>query len=176
MSATVDQPDRSQNVTTVKGLSQAVISLNREFRAVLVNEEVAGIGRAVAQIVRGDGWHEAKASAVLAMAIVGWLGADVVAPLGFFANGTGPVEIVAKVGNYYLTGHGIETEDDLTRNACERHRARFSQSRLEEMDLANPNTRFTMGSPLAQRAADRLVVVLSEEIDAEIARVVLGAM
>jgi hypothetical protein len=176
MSATVDQPDRSQNVTTVKGLSQAVISLNREFRAVLVNEEVAGIGRAVAQIVRGDGWHEAKASAVLATAIVGWLGADVVDPLGFFANGTGPVEVVAKVGNYYLTGHGIETEDDLTRNACERHRARFSQSRLDEMDLANPNTRFTMGSPLAQRAADRLAVVLSEEIDAEIARVVLGAM
>ena len=157
LSATVDQPDRSQNATTVKGLSQAVISLNREFRAVLVNEEVAGIGRAVAQIVRGDGWYEAKASAVLATAIVGWLGSDAVVPLGFF-------------------GHGIETEDDLTRNACERHRARFSQSRLDELDLGMPNTRFTMGSPLAQRAADRLSVVLAEEIDPEIARVVLGVM
>ena len=172
----MDQPDRQQNVTTAKGPSQAVTSLNREFRAVLVNEEVAGIGRAVAQIVRGDGWHEAKASAVLTGAIVGWLGADAVTPLGFFANGTGPVEVVARVGRYYMTGHGVETEDDLTRNCCERHRARFSQSRLEELDLAMPNTRFTMGSPLAQRAADRLAAVLAEEIDPEIARVVLGAL
>ena len=176
MSATVDQPDRQQNVTTVKGPSQAVTSLNREFLSVLVNEEVAGIGRAVAQIVRGDGWHEAKASAVLVAAVVGWLGQDAVHPLGFYANGTGPVEVVAKIGKYYITGHGIENEDDLTVNACQRHRARFSQSRLEDMDLGQPNTRFTMGSPLAQRAADRLAALLSEEIDPEIARVVLGAM
>jgi hypothetical protein len=172
----VDQPDRQQSVTTVKGPSQAVVSLNREFLAVLVNEEVAGIGRAVAQIVRGDGWHEAKASAVLVAAVIGWLGADAVQPLGFYANGTGPVEVVAKVGKYYVTGHGIETEDDLTVNACQRHRARFSQSRLEDMDLGLPNTRFTMGSPLALRASDRLAALLADEIDPEIARVVLGAM
>jgi hypothetical protein len=172
----VEQIDQSQNVTTtVKGPSQAVISLNREFLAVLVNEEVAGIGRAVAQIVRGDGWHEAKASAVLAASVVGWLGSDVVFPLGFYANGTGPVEIVAKVGRYYITGYGIENEDDITVNACQRHRARFSQSRFEDMDLTQANARFTMGSPLAQRAVDRLASLLSEEIDPEIARVVLGA-
>jgi hypothetical protein len=175
MSATVEQLDRQQNVTTAKGPSQAVTSLNREFRAVLVNEEVAGIGRAVAQIVRGDGWHEAKASAVLVAAVVSWLGPDAVHPLGFYANGTGPVEVVAKIGRYYITGHGIENEDDLTVNACQRHRARFSQSRLEDMDLGQPNTRFTMGSPLAVRAVDRLAGLLSEEIDPEIARVVLGA-
>ncbi len=175
MRATLDQPDRQQNVTTTKGLGQAVTSLNREYRAVLVNEEVQGIGRAVAQIVRGDGWHEAKASAVLVAALVGWLGVDAVHPVGFYANGTGPVEAVAKVGHFYLTGHGIESEDDLTVNCCERHRARFSQSRLEDLDLSQPNARFTMGSPLAQRAADRLAAILSEEIDPEIARVVLGA-
>jgi hypothetical protein len=176
MSTTVDQPDHQQSVSTVKGPSQAVTSLNREFLSVLVNEEVAGIGRAVAQIVRGDGWHEAKASAVLVAAVIGWLGADAVQPLGFYANGTGPVEVVAKVGRYYLTGHGIENEDDLTVNACQRHRARFSQSRLEDMDLGQPNTRFTMGSPLALRAIDRLASLLAEEIDPEIARVVLGAI
>jgi hypothetical protein len=33
-----------------------------------------------------------------------------------------------------------------------------------------------MGSPLALRAIDRLAVLLAEEIDPEIARVVLGAM
>jgi hypothetical protein len=173
MSTTVDH---QQSVSTVKGPSQAVTSLNREFLSVLVNEEVAGIGRAVAQIVRGDGWHEAKASAVLVAAVIGWLGADAVQPLGFYANGTGPVEVVAKVGRYYLTGHGIENEDDLTVNACQRHRARFSQSRLEDMDLGQPNTRFTMGSPLALRAIDRLASLLAEEIDPEIARVVLGAI
>ena len=176
MSTPVDQPDRQQSVTTVKGPSQAVTSLNREFLSVLVNEEVAGIGRAVAQIVRGDGWHEAKASAVLVAAVIGWLGADAVQPLGFYANGTGPVEVVGKVGKYYITGHGIENEDDLTVNACQRHRARFSQSRLEDMDLGQPNTRFTMGMPLALRAIDRLASLLAEEIDPEIARVVLGAI
>ncbi|MGD0247628.1 MAG: hypothetical protein ABSB75_01100 [Candidatus Limnocylindrales bacterium] len=172
----MDQPDRQQNATTAKGPSQAVTSLNREFRTVLVSEEAAGIGRAVAQIVRGDGWRETNASAVLVAAISGWLGGDAVQPLGFYANGTGPVEVVAKVGNYLLSGYGIETEDDLTRNACERHRARFSQSRLDGMDLAVANSRFTMGSALAQRSADRLAALLAEEIDPEIARVVLGAL
>ena len=176
MSTPVDQPDRQQSVTTVKGPSQAVASLNRGFLSVLVSEEVAGIGRAVAQIVRGDGWHEAKASAVLVAAVIGWLGADAVQPLGFYANGTGPVEVVGKVGKYYITGHGIENEDDLTVNACQRHRARFSQSRLDDMDLGQPNTRFTMGSPLALRAIDRLAALLVDEIDPEIARVVLGAV
>jgi hypothetical protein len=175
MSATVDQPDSQQTATSVKGPSQAVTSLNREFLAVLSNEEVAGIGRAVAQIVRGDGWHEAKASVVLIGSIVAWLGADAVKPLGFHGNGLGPVEVVAKVGKYYITGFGIENEDDLTVNACQRHRARFSQSRFEDMDLGLSNTRFTMGSPLAQRAADRVAAILSEEIDPEIALVVLGA-
>lgn len=142
--------------------------------AVLVSEEAANIGRVIAQIVRGDGWHEAKASAVLVDAIAGWLGHDAVTPMGFFANGTGPVEIIAKVGKYFLTGHGIEGEEDLTVNCCERHRARFSQSRLEDYDLGSNNARFTSGSPLAQRAADRLAVLLAEEVDPEIARVVLG--
>jgi hypothetical protein len=175
MSTTVDQPDRQQNVMTAKGPSQAIASLNREFLAVLVSEEAAEIGRAVAQIVRGEGWHEAKASAVLVEALVAWLGPSAVQPLGFYANGTGPVEIVARVGHYFITGHGIENEQDLTINCCQRHRARFSQSRLEDLDLAVPNTRFTMRSPLAQRAAGRLGALLGEEIDPEIARVVLGA-
>jgi len=175
MSETVDQPETQQNVTPARAMDKAVISLNRELRAVLANEEAAGIGRAVAQIVRGDGWKEAKASAVLVAAIVRWLGPDAVYPVGFFANGTGPVEVLAKVGNFYLTGYGIETGDNLIVACCERHRgARFTQSRLEEMDLAKPNPRFAEG-PMAQRAADRMGDIFSEEIDAEIARIVLGA-
>jgi hypothetical protein len=162
-------------VSQRKGLSQAVASLNREFMAALVTEEAAGLGRSVAQIVRGDGWLEAKASAVLVDAIAAWLGRDAVKAVGFFANGTGPVEIVAKVGGHYITGHGIELEDDLTVNCCERHRARFSQSRIEEWDMSTNTTRFAWGNPTAQKAADRLSVLLTEQIDPEIARVVLGA-
>ncbi len=161
---------------TAKGPSLAVLSLNRGFQAVLVSEEAAGIGRAIAQIVRGDGWHEAKSSAVLVEAVIGWLGRDAVTPIGFYANGTGPVEALAKVGNHYMSGHGVDNEDDLIIRCCERHRgARFSQSRTEELDLSAPNSRFTMGTPFAQRAADRLAVLLAEELDPEIARVVLGA-
>lgn len=162
-------------VSQRRGLSQAVNSLNREFMAALVTEEAAGIGRTVAQIVRGDGWLEAKASAVLVDAIAGWLGRDAVKAVGFFANGTGPVEIVAKVGNYFITGHGIELEDDLTVNCCERHRARFSQSRIEEWDMSANTARFSWGNPTAQKAADRMAVLLAEQVDPEIARVVLGA-
>jgi hypothetical protein len=176
MSATVDQPQTQQNVTAPRGPHKAVISLNRAFRSVLNNEEVAGIGRAVAQIVRGDGWREARSSAVLVAAIVRWLGPDAVYPVGFFANGTGPVEVLAKVGNYYLTAHGIETEDNMLVTCCERHRgARFTQSRLDDMDLSASNSRFTEG-PIAQQAADRLGEILAEEIDAEIARVILGVV
>jgi hypothetical protein len=142
--------------------------------AFLVSEEAANIGRTVAQIVRGDGWQEAKASAVLVDAIAGWLGHDAVQPVDFNANGNGPVEIVARVGKYYITGHGIENEDDLTVNCCQRHRARFSQSRIEDYDMGSNNSRFTWGSPLARRAADRLAVLLAEEADPEITRVVLG--
>jgi hypothetical protein len=173
MSATVDP---RQNATVSKSQAQAVASLNREFLAVLVSEEAANIGRTVAQIVRGDGWHEAKSSAVLVDAIAGWLGRDVVMPVGFFANGTGPVEIIAQVGNFYITGHGIEGGDDLTVNCCERHRARFSQSRLDTFDVKLLGQRFTWGTPLAQRAADRLAVLLAEEVDPEIARVILGIL
>lgn len=170
----MDQTESQPNATTAPGLSPAVTSLNREFLAVLVGEEAASIGRAVAQIVRGDGWHEAKASAVLVGAVVKWLGQNAVQPIGFYADGMGAVEVVARVGKYYITGHGIENEDDLTVSCCQRHRARFSQSRLDQLDMTQPNSRFTMGNPLAQRAADRLANCLAEEIDPEIARVVLG--
>jgi hypothetical protein len=142
---------------------------------VLVSEEAAGIGRAVAQIVRGDGWREAKSSVVLLEAIIIWLGRDAVIPVGFYSNGTGPVEALAKVGNHYITCLGLDTEENLIINCCERHRgARFSQSRVEEIDLSQPSTRFTMGTPLAQRAADRMAVLFAEELDPEIARVILG--
>jgi hypothetical protein len=171
----VDQPDRQrQSESAAKGQNQAVVSLNREFMNVLVSEEAASIGRAIAQIVRGDGWLEANASAVLVDAISGWLGRDAVKTLGFYANGTGPVEVVAQVGNYYITGHGIESESDLTVNCCERHRARFSQSRVDDYDLKVANARFNWGTPLTQRAADRLAGLLNEEVEAEIARMVLG--
>ncbi|MGD0862101.1 MAG: hypothetical protein ABSA21_05005 [Candidatus Limnocylindrales bacterium] len=173
----MDQIDRQrQNGSAARDpTQQAVVSLNREFMAVLVSEEGANIGRAIAQIVRGDGWHEAKASAVLVDAIVNWLGRDAVQTGGFYANGTGPVEVVAKIGDYYITGRGIEREDDLTRNCCEHHRARFSQSRVDDYDLALTNPRFTWGTPLAQRATERLAAMLTEQIDPEVARVVLGA-
>ena len=103
-----------------------------------------------------------------------WLGRESVSAVGFFANGTGPVEIVAKVGNFFISGHGIEIEDDLTVNCCERHRARFSQSRIEDWDMSTNTTRFTWGNPAAQEAADRLAVLLTEQVDPEIALVVLG--
>lgn len=171
----MDQPDRQQTAIAAKGPNLAVQSLNRGLQAVLVSEEAAGIGRAVAQIVRGDGWQEARASAVMVEAVIGWLGRDAVTPVGFYANGTGPVEALAKVGPYYITGRGIDHEDDLIIHLCERHRgARFSQSRVEPVDMVIANSRFTMGTPLAQRAADRLAVLMAEELDPEIALVVLG--
>ncbi len=143
--------------------------------SVLVSEEAAGIGRTVAQIVRGDGWAEGKASLVLVEAIRLWLGADAVQPLGFYSNGTGPVEIIGKIGGYYLSGHGIEVEEDILVNCCQRNRgARFSTSYFQEVNLATPNPRMTMGTPLAQKAIERMAELLTDQIDPEIARVVLG--
>jgi hypothetical protein len=171
MRMTVDQ----QNTATVRGPSQAVQSLNREFCAVLVSEEAATIGRAAAQIVRGDGWHEARASVVLVEALRLWLGADAVQPLGYFANGTGPVEILGKVGKFYFSGHGIDVEEDVAVNCSQRNRgARFSASYFEEVDISKPNPRMTMGTPLARQAAERMAELFAEELDAEIARVILG--
>jgi hypothetical protein len=142
--------------------------------AVLVGEEAASIGRAIAQIVRGDGWLEARASAVLVDAVAAWLGRDAVQTVGFYANGTGPVEVVARIGHHFITGHGIDCESDLTVNCCERHRARFSQSRVGDYDLKSGNARFNWGTPLTQRAADRLAGLLKEEVDPEVALVVLS--
>lgn len=170
----MDQPD-SRNVATARVPRQAVASLEREFGAVLVSEEAATIGRAVAQIVRGNGWQEPKASLVLVEAARRWLGPDAVQPLGFFANGTGPVEIVGKVAGYYLTGHGIETEEDALIDCCQRHRARFSNSYFEEVGLDQPNPRLTMSTPLALRAVESMAALLSDAVDPEIARAVLGA-
>ena len=166
----MDQFDRRP-----KTLAQPVISLNREFMGVLISEEASDIGRAIAQIVRGDGWMEARASAVLSDAIAAWLGRDAVKIKGFYANGTGPVEVLANVGDYFITSRGIELESDLTVNCCEKHRARFSQSHVDDYNLADRNNRFNWGTPLTQRAADRLAELLRTEVDPEIARVVLGA-
>ena len=172
----VDQPDRQLNTVTARGPRQAVTSLNREFQSVLVSEEAAGIGRAVAQIVRGDGWHEAKASAVLTEALVVWLGSEAVRPIGFFANGTGPVEIVAKVGHYFVTGHGIENEDDLTVNVLPAPPGQVQPVAPRgpgHLDPRTPVSRWAVRWHSAPR--DRLGALLAEEIDPEIARVVLGA-
>jgi hypothetical protein len=161
---------------TAKGPNLAVLSINRGLQAVLRSEEGATIGRAAAQIVRGDGWQEARSSAVMVEAVIAWLGRDVVAPIGFYSNDSGPVEALAKVGSYYITARGIDHEDDLIIHCCERHRgARFSQSRIGELDLSTPNSRFTMGTPVARRAADRLAVLLTQELDPEITRLVLGS-
>ncbi len=167
----MDQVDRR-----LKTLSQPVISLNREFMGVLINEEASDIGRAIAQIVRGDGWMEARSSAVLSDAVAAWLGRDTVRIKGFYANGTGPVEVLAQVGDYFITARGIELENDLTVNCCEKHRARFSQSHVDDYNLADRNTRFNWGTPLAQRAVDRLAELLCSDVDPEVARVVLGAL
>ena len=159
-----------------RGPNQAIVSLNREFLAVLYGEEAASLGRTVAQIVRGDGWLEARASAVLADAIANWLGRDAVQMMGFYADGTGPVEVVVKAGQFYLTGHGIESEGDILANGCERHRARYSQSRVDAYDLKSANTRFYWGNPAAATAAERLARILAEEVDPEIARMILGCL
>lgn len=142
---------------------------------VLCSEEAANIGRTVAQIVRGDGWREAKASAVLADAIAGWLGRDAVQIFSFYANDCAS-EVFARIGNFYMSGHGIETEDEITVNCCTRHRSRFSESRLGEYSLKTGESRFLWGTPLAQRASERLAAMFTEEVDPEIARVVLGVL
>ena len=175
MSATVDQTGSEQTATAVKSASQACASLDREILSVLSSEEVAGIGREVAQIADGNGWHEFKSSVVLVRAIVSWLGEPAVQPLGFHGNGIGPLEVVAKVGKYYITGFGIETDDDLTVNTCQRHRSRFSQSHFEPMNLGVTNARFTMDGAVAKRATARLAAILTEEIDPDIALAVLEA-
>jgi hypothetical protein len=175
MSATVDQSGTEQTATAVNSASRACASLDREILAVLTSEEGAALGREVAQIVHGDGWHEFKSSVVLVRAIVAWLGGAAVQPLGFYGNGIGPLEVVAKVGKYYITGFGIETDDDVTVNTCQRHRARFSQSHFEPMDLGVTNARFTMDGAMAKRATDRLAAILTEEVDPDIARAVLEA-
>ena len=169
-------PKSNNQSAASRGLTQAVVSLNREFLAVLCGEEAAEIGRSIAQIVRGDGWAEARASAVLADAIATWLGHDAVQIMGFYPEGTGPAEAVIKAGPYYITGHGIESESDALVNGCERHRARFSQSKVDAYDLNTSNTRLNWGTPVTKRAAERMAGLLAEEVDAEIARVVLGLL
>jgi hypothetical protein len=157
-------------------MRQAVASLHRELRAVLAGEEAGNIGRAIAQIATGDGWLEARSSAVLADAIGVWLGRDAVAMVAFVDGGIGPVEVAARVGDHFITARDIQTEQDLTISCCERHRARFSQATVDAYDLAAKNPRFNWGTPLAQKAVDRLAALLSEEIDPEVARVVLGVL
>ena len=106
----MDQLDRQRdNGSAATGQSQAVVSLNREVLAVLVTEEAASIGRTVAQIVRGDGWQEAKASAVLVDALATWLGRDAV-QTSSASTPTAPGRSKSWPGSasYYITGHGIE--------------------------------------------------------------------
>jgi len=169
--------DETQNlsVAAARGPSRAVITLNRDFLAILASEEAAGIGRSVAEIPRGDGWQEAKASAVLAGAIIGWLSPEAVRTFAFSANGNGPLEVVAKVGRFFITGHGIESFDDLTDHCSQRYGADPGESHLDEFTMTEPNERFAMGGALARRATGRMAVLLGLELDREAVLVVLGA-
>jgi hypothetical protein len=157
-------------------MHQAVSSLHRELRAVLAGDEAGNIGRAIAQIATGDGWLEARSSAVLVDAIAAWLGRDAVATVAFVDGGIGPVELVARVGDHFITARDIQNEQDLTVSCCERHRARFSQAKVDAYDLATKNSRFSWGTPLSQKASNRLAEILRDGIDPEVARVVLGVL
>jgi hypothetical protein len=170
----VDQ-SQNPNVETARGPSLAVINLDHDFLAILASEEAARIGRSVAEIPRGDGWREAKASAVLAGAVIGWLSPDAVQTFGFFADENGPLEIVAKVGQFYITGHGIESYDDLTAHCSQRHGTDPGQSHLDEFSTTEPDVRFTMDGARARRATARMAALLGVELDREAVLAVLGA-
>jgi hypothetical protein len=156
-------------------MQRAMASLHRELRAVLISEEAAVIGRAVAQIANGDGWLETRSSAVLTDALCSWLGRETAATAAFFDDGIGPVEVLARVGGYFVTAREILNAQDMTITCCERHKVRFSQAKLDDYSLATNSSRFSWGTPLAQKASTRLAEILREGIDPEVARVVLSA-
>ena len=169
----VDQP-QDQIVGAATGSSLAVVTLERDFLAILSSEEAGGIGRSVVEIPYGDGWRDARASAVLAGAVIGWLSPDAAQAFGFFADENGPLEIIARVGRFYITGHGIESYHNLTTHCSERHGTDPGQAHLDVFTITKPDTRFTMDGALARRASARMAALLGVELDREAVLAVLG--
>lgn len=156
------------------GRTPALISLEREYRRVLNSEESIKLAKAAARLQSAEGWKEPRASAVLVEAVARWLGRDIVTAHAFYANGGPAVEVFALIGDLYLDHDRFRNAEDMMAWCCERHRARFSQSKFAEFDRANPGARIVWGDATSDKIATRVAELLSETVDQDVARLVLG--
>ncbi len=162
------------NQTISGGLNTALVSLEREYRRVLTSPEGIRLGRLASRLTMGDGWSEPRATGVLVEALARWLGRDAVTAMAFYANGGPAVEVFAVIGDHWLAWDGFKHADDMMAWCCEKHRARFSQSKFAEFDTKNPGNRMNWGDANCEKAAAGLAELLGATLDQDIARLVLG--
>ncbi len=151
----------------------AIVSLEREYNRVLFCEEAVKLGRAAARLTAGNGWDEPRASAVLVEGVARWLGHDAVTAHGFFSNGGPAVEVYALIGDEYLAYDRFRNPEDMMAWCCERFKARFSMSKFALFDRQNPGPRLVWDGN-SERIATRMAELLTDAIDQDVARLVLG--
>lgn len=152
----------------------AVVSLEREYHRVLFCEEAVKLGRSAARLTAGGGWDEPRASAVLVDGVARWLGRDAVTAHAFYANGGPAVEVYALIGDHYLAFDRFRNAEDMMAWCCERFKARFSMSKFAELDRTNPGPRVVWDGSQSDRIATRIAEMLTEAIDQDVARLVIG--
>lgn len=147
-------------------------SLERDFMAVINSGDGTKIGRAAARQMWGNGWKEARASAVLAEAVRRWLGHDAVEVLAF-CNDEGPLEVMATVGPYGISGEGIASAEHVFYDWCRRFHLSANDARFVPFDPSEATLQFTSGDAVAEQAIAHLSKLFERAIDPGVALMVL---
>jgi hypothetical protein len=149
------------------------LSLEREFLRVLASPAGVKIGRSIYRSRMGDGWSDPRTSAVLADAVARWLDPGAVQILGFYSDGDEPREVVAAVGDVYVSRAGFTSHDEAFLRCCETHGGGPGSSFFGEFMPFSAGRYVAWADEFSEQAIVQLADLLSEEVDPDVARMVL---
>jgi hypothetical protein len=152
----------------------SLLSLEREFLRVLASPEAVKIGRSIYRARVGDGWSDPRTSAVLADAVARWLDPNCVKLLGFYNDGDEPRVVVAAIGNVVISRAGFSGIDDAFTRCCEAHGAGSGNPFFGEFMPFSSGRYVAWADEFSEQAIVRMADLLSDEVDPDVARLVLG--
>jgi hypothetical protein len=152
----------------------SLLSLEREFLRVLASPDGIKIGRSIYRSRMGDGWSDPRTSAVLAEAVARWLDPNNVQLVGFYLDGDEPCDVVAAVGQVFVSRAGFCSQDEAFSRCCEAHGSDPASSFFGEFMPFSAGRYVAWADEFSEQAIVRLADLLSDSVDSDVARMVLG--
>jgi hypothetical protein len=94
--------------------------------------------------------------------------------LGFYADGDEPREVVAAVGDVLVSHAGFASPDEAFMRCCENHGAEPGSAFFGEFMPFSAGQYVAWDDEFSEQAVVSMTDLLSEEVDSDVARMVLG--